>query len=143
MKLNLKYKGLKFWTLFIGIGAIIGALMMWTDPSGKTWGMDPLLSILQEKMPLSDIFFKNFIPSGFVLLLVNGLTQFTAFTLLVKNNRFAAYVSFACGLILMAWTALEWILFGFNFLSNIYFIFGVTEALNAYLLTKKKNCYEK
>ena len=23
---------MKFWTLFIGIGALVGALMMWTDP---------------------------------------------------------------------------------------------------------------
>ena len=29
-----------FWTLFIGIGAVGGALMMLLDPSGKAVGMD-------------------------------------------------------------------------------------------------------
>ena len=31
---------------YLHIGALVGALMMWTDPSGKTWRMDPLLEAL-------------------------------------------------------------------------------------------------
>ena len=58
----------KFLTLFIGIGAVLGAVMMWIDPSGQMWGMEPLLEMLRAKMPWPDVFFKNFIPSGFVLL---------------------------------------------------------------------------
>ena len=29
-------------TLFIGIGAIGGAVMMWVDPTGVKWGGEPL-----------------------------------------------------------------------------------------------------
>jgi len=35
------------------------------------------------------------------------------------------------GIILMLWIALEWWIFGFNWLSNVYFIFGILEAFTA------------
>ena len=95
-------------TLFIGIGTVVGATMMWVDPTGKMWGMEPLLEMLRAKMPWPEIFFKDFIPSGFVLLAVNGLPQFLAAIMLIKRHRFAPYVVIACGIILMLWIVLEW-----------------------------------
>ncbi len=56
----------KILTLFIGIGAVAGAAMMWIDPTGVMWGGEPLLEMLRAKMPWPDVFFRNFIPSGFV-----------------------------------------------------------------------------
>ncbi len=41
----------KFWTLFIGLGAVWGAMMMWIDPTGVMWGMDLMLELLRAKMP--------------------------------------------------------------------------------------------
>ena len=80
---------LKVLTLFVGIGAIAGAVMMWADPTGASWGGEPLLEMLRDKMPMKDIFFNNFIPSGFVLLAVNGLPQIAAALLLF--NMFLAH----------------------------------------------------
>ena len=128
----------KFLTLFIGIGAVVGALMMWIDPSGQKWGMDPLLEMLRAKMPWPDVFFKNFIPSGFVLLAVNGLTQFLAAILLFKKHRLAPYAVLACGIILMLWIVLEWWVWGFNFMSNIYFVFGLVEAVAAVISLRRQ-----
>lgn len=121
---------LKFWTLFVGIGAVVGALMMWIDPSGKMWGMDQLLPTLQV-LPFKDILFRNFVFSGFVLLFVNGVTQFFAAALLFRRNRYAGAACLLCGVILMMWIALEWVLWGFQALSNAYFVFGALEALTA------------
>lgn len=129
---------LYFWTLFIGIGALVGTFMMWTDPSGKSWGIDGLLPILQEKMPFSELLFQNFMASGLALLLLNGVTQLTAFLLLVKKVPSSGYSALACGLILMAWTALEWVLFGFIFMSNLFFVFGLLETLTAAAFLKHK-----
>lgn len=130
----------KFLTLFIGIGAVMGAVMMWIDPSGQMWGMDPLLEMLRDKMPWPDIFFKNFIPSGFVLLFLNGFTQFVAAFLLFKNHRLAPYAVLACGIILMLWIILEWWVWGFNALSNIYFVFGLIETVAAvFSLRRERN----
>ena len=128
----------KFLTLFIGIGAVVGALMMWIDPSGQKWGMEPLLEMLRAKMPWPDVFFKNFIPSGFVLLAVNGLTQFLATILLFKKHRLAPHAVFACGIILMLWIVLEWWVWGFNFMSNIYFVFGLIEVVAAVISLRKQ-----
>ena len=121
----------KILTLFVGIGAVAGAVMMWIDPSGVSWGGEPLLVMLRDKMPWPDVFFKDFIPSGFALLFVNGITQLVAAYLLFKKNRLAPYAVLACGIILMLWIVLEWWVWGFNALSNIYFVLGLVEAVLA------------
>ncbi len=124
----------KILTLFIGIGAVAGAVMMWIDPTGVTWGGEPLLEMLRAKMPWPDVFFKNFIPSGFVLLLLNGITQIVAAYLLFKNHRLAQHSVLACGIILMLWIVLEWWVWGFNVVSNIYFVLGLVEAITAVIM---------
>ena len=78
----------KILTLFIGIGAVAGAVMMWIDPSGVSWGGEPLLVLLRDKMPWPDVFFKDFIPSGFALLFVNGITQLVGQPYQVQPHQF-------------------------------------------------------
>ena len=121
----------KILTLFIGIGAIAGAVMMWIDPTGVTWGGEPLLEMLCAKMPWPDVFFKDFIPSGFVLLGLNGITQIVAAYLLFKKHRLAQKAVLICGIILMLWIVLEWWVWGFNAMSNIYFVLGLVEVAMA------------
>ena len=88
-------------------------------------------------MPWSDIFFRDFIPSSIVLLLLNGVPQFTAAYLLFRKSGLAQYAVLACGIILMLWIVLEWWVFGFNALSNIFFVLGLLEALSAVVVLKK------
>ena len=126
----------KILTLFIGIGAVGGAVMMWIDPTGVAWGGEPLLELLRAKMPWPDIFFRNFIPSGYVLLAVNGLTQILAAIMLFKNHPYAYWVSFACGIILMLWIVLEWYVWGFVALSNIFFVLGLAETIASFYCIK-------
>lgn len=125
-----------FWSAFIGLGAYWGAAMMFIDPTGQKWGMEPLLPLLQ-KLPLADVFFQNFIWSGIVLLLVNGVTNTVAFILLAKKRHWGALAGLACGIILMLWILVEYLIFGFNFLSNIYLAFGFLQAGNGFLLWKR------
>ena len=124
----------KILTLFIGIGAVAGAVMMWVDPLGTTWGGEPLLEMLRAKMPWPDVFFKNFVPSGFVLLCLNGIPQFIAAYLLFKKHRLAQHAVLVCGLILMLWIVLEWWVWGFNALSNIFFVLGLVETITAVIM---------
>ena len=121
-------KFLIVFTLFIAIGAVGGAIMMWVDPSGNGWGGAPMLDLLRAKMPWPDIFFKDFIPSGFALLAVNGLTQLLAAVMLIKKHPNAYWATLACGIILMLWIVLEWWVWGFNPISNLYFVLGLVEA---------------
>ena len=67
-------KWLIFWTLFIGIGAVAGGLSMIIDPSGKALHMDGMLPFFRV-LPFADVLFKDFLFSGFALLIVNGLTK--------------------------------------------------------------------
>lgn len=89
-------------------------------------------------MPWPDVFFKNFIPSGFVLLAVNGITQFAAAILLFKNHCLAPYAVLACGIILMLWIVLEWWVWGFNALSNVFFVLGLAEVIAIVVSLKKE-----
>ncbi|MBO7601643.1 MAG: hypothetical protein J6S94_01265 [Bacteroidaceae bacterium] len=121
----------KVLTLFIGTGAVIGAMMMWIDPIGMMCGCEPLLQMLRDKMPWPELFFTNFIPSGFVLLFFIGGTQLGSTILLFKKHRCASYAILACGILLMLWIGLEWYIFGFNAMSNIFFVLGIIEVLSA------------
>ena len=127
---------LKILTLFIAVGAVGGAVMMWMDPTGVSWGGEPMLDILRAKMPWPDIFFKDFIPSGFALLAVNGLPQLLAALMLFKKHRWAYWACLACGIILMLWIVLEWYVWGFVALSNVYFVLGLVETVVAALCLK-------
>ena len=129
----------KFLTLFVGIGAVIGAVMMWIDPSGVMFGMEPLLVLLRDKMPWPDIFFRDFIPSSFVLLFLNGITQFVAAYLLFRRHPLAHWAVLACGIILMLWIVLEWWVWGFNAICNIYFVLGLIETVLAVFCIKSKS----
>lgn len=123
---------LKILTLFIAVGAVGGAIMMWMDPTGVSWGGEPMLDLLRTKMPWPDVFFRDFIPSGFALLAVNGLPQLLAALMLFKKHPWACLVTLACGIILMLWIVLEWYVWGFVALSNIYFVLGLIEAVAAF-----------
>jgi hypothetical protein len=128
---------LKILTIFIAVGAAGGAVMMWMDPTGVSWGGEPMLDLLRAKMPWPDVLFKNFIPSGFALLAVNGLPQLLAALMLFKNHRCAYWACLACGIILMLWIILEWWIWGFVALSNIFFMLGLIETIVAAICLKQ------
>jgi len=129
---------LKILTLFVAIGAIGGAVMMWMDPSGVSWGGDPMLDLLRAKMPRPDLFFKDFTPSGYVLLAVNGLPQLLAALMLFKKHPWAYWACLACGVILMLWIVVEWYVWGFVALSNIFFVLGLVEVIAAVICIRRQ-----
>lgn len=131
-------KVLIFLTLFIGIGALWGMIMMLIDPSGVLWGMNPILDLLKV-LPYHDIFFANFIFSAIILFIVNGATQLLTATLLIQNNKYASRCAIACGIILILWILLQLlVLFGPNPLSIIYLVLGILQTICAILLYRKE-----
>lgn len=128
-------KLLIFWTLFIGIGAVGGALCMIIDPSGKTLGMDTMLPYFQV-LPFADVLFQNFLFSGFALLIVNGLTNLTAAALLLKKEKLGVILGGIFGITLMLWICIQFYMFPMNFMSTIFFIFGICQAITGYVAWK-------
>lgn len=129
----------KILTLFVGIGAVAGAIMMWMDPTGTSWGGEPLLELLQAKMPWPEVLFRDFIPSGFVLLAVNGLPQLLAALMLFKRHRLAQPAVLVSGIILMLWIVLEWFVWGFNPMSDVFFVLGLAETVTVALPATHKS----
>ncbi len=137
--MKLKEKTLRrwliFWELFIGIGAVCGTAMMFTDPSGRMWGMEPMLPLFR-KLPFADVLFQDFIIPGIALLCVNGIPNLVAWRMLVRRHRLAPAAGMVCGVLLMAWIGVQFHIFTFNPMSTAFFIFGALELLTAYLLHK-------
>mgnify|MGYP007125811033 CR=1 FL=1 len=127
---------LLFWCLFIGLGALGGGLCMLIDPSGASTGMDGLLPGLQ-KLPFADTLFSTLVFPGIALLCVNGAPQLIAAWLLLRRRPAGVTLGSVCGLLLMAWICIQFVIFPLNVLSTAYFIFGLLEALCAWLLRKK------
>ena len=136
-------KFLIFWTLFIGIGAVAGAIGMLVDPSGKAMGMDGMLPYFQ-KLPFADVLFKDLLFSGIMLLIVNGLTNLTAATLLFLKKKAGIIAGGIFGVTLMLWICIQFYMFPLNFMSTIYFIFGFLQAVTGYAawVFKKQEDFE-
>ena len=128
---NARY-ALIFWTLFIGLGAVAGATGMLVDPSGKAMGMDAMLPYFQ-KLPFADVLFKDLFFSGIALLIVNGLTNLTAAVLLILKKKSGVILGGIFGITLMLWICIQFYMFPLNFMSTIYFIFGLCQAITGYM----------
>lgn len=120
-----------FWTLFIGIGAVAGALAMIIDPSGKFMGMDAMLPYFQV-LPFADRVFQNFTFSGWALLIVNGLTNLAAAGLLLLKRKAGTVLGGVFGLTLMLWICIQFYIFPFNCMSTSFFLFGAAQAATGY-----------
>ena len=124
-------KWLIFWTLFIGVGAVAGGLSMIIDPSGKTLHMDGMLPYFKV-LPFADVLFNDFLFSGFALLIVNGFTNLTAAVLLFKKKKLGVILGGFFGVTLMLWICIQFYMFPLNFMSTIYFVFGLCQAITGY-----------
>ena len=122
---------LLFWTLFIGFGAVAGAMAMLLDPSGKFMGMDAMLPYFQV-LPFSDRVFQDFTFSGWALLIANGLTNLTAAGLLLAKKPAGTILGGLFGITLMLWICIQFYIFPLNFMSTIYFFFGAAQAATGF-----------
>ena len=120
-----------FWTLFIGVGAVAGALAMLYDPSGRFMGMDAMLPYFQV-LPFADRVFQDFIFSGWALLIVNGLTNLTAAGLLLAKKPAGTVLGGVFGVTLMLWICIQFYIFPLNFMSTSFFFFGAAQAATGY-----------
>ena len=125
-------RALLFWTLFIGTGAVGGAAMMLLDPSGKAVGMDAMLPYFQV-LPLARVLFQDLTFSGWALLIVNGLTNLTAAGLLLARKKAGVVLGGVFGVTLMLWICIQFYIFPANFMSTVYFLFGLAQAATGYM----------
>lgn len=99
---NVMRKIMIFWTLFVGIGALAGSICMIVDPTGGIMQMEPMLPYFQ-KLPFAEVLFQNFLFPGIALLIVNGLTNFTASVFLFLKKKIGIVLGMVFGITLMLW----------------------------------------
>ena len=63
-----------FWTIFIALGVFVGSILMLIKPDGSLVFLDGLLPYFSV-LPFSDILFQDYIFSGIMLFLINGVTN--------------------------------------------------------------------
>lgn len=131
-KFKFAHRLLIFWTLFIGLGAVAGALGMLLDPSGKAMGMDAMLPYFRV-LPFAEYVFNDLAFAGWALLIVNGLSNLTAAVLLLKGKKCGIVLGGIFGVTLMLWICIQFYMFPLNFMSTIYFVFGLCQAVTGYM----------
>ena len=132
MRYKITKKFLIFWCLFVGIGAVYGSICMFIDPTGKLLDMEAMLPYFQV-LPFSEELYKNYIFPGIALLIVNGISNFVAAYLLIKNNKIGIILGTVFGFTLMLWITIQFIIFPLNALSISFFIIGVIQLITGYM----------
>lgn len=125
-------RALLFWTLFVGIGAVGGAIGMLLDPTGRLLGMEKMLPYFQV-LPFAKIVFQNYLFSGWALLIVNGLTNLTAAVLLLRKKKVGVLLGGLFGMTLMLWICIQFYIFPPNALSTGFFLVGLAQATTGYM----------
>jgi len=112
---------------------VFGGGMMLFGPDA--FGMEPILKDLQ-KLPFDQVFFQSFTWPGVFLLVVNGLPQLWAGTLVLRRRPSAAWWVLACGGLLLGWLAIQWVIFAPNPLTTIYTLFAAAELVMGWRLLR-------
>ena len=123
---------LLFWCFFVGIGAVLGSLCMFLDPTGKTFGMDSFFEGF-EKLPFNEVLFQNLIFPGISLLIVNGISNLVAAVLILKKKTVGVLLGAIFGVTLMLWITIQFVIFPANVLSTAYFVFGIVQFITGYV----------
>lgn len=135
MKLHSRYniarKWLIFWCLFIGVGAVFGASCMLIKTDGSILQMQNLLPYFQV-LPFSEYLFEDYLFPGIALLCVNGIPNLVAAFMLFQKKRAGILLGTVFGVTLMLWICIQFIIFPMNFMSTIYFVFGLTQFITGY-----------
>lgn len=104
---------------------------MLLDPSGRALGMDAMLPYFQV-LPFADVLFRDLTFSGWALLIVNGLSNLTAACLLLAKKKAGVVLGGVFGVTLMLWICIQFYIFPLNFMSTLYFLFGLCQAATGY-----------
>ncbi|MGN0806454.1 MAG: flavodoxin family protein [Candidatus Coproplasma sp.] len=119
-------------TIFIGAGAFEGGICMLIKPDGSLVFLDTLLPYFQV-LPFADVLFQDYVFSGIMLIIVNGITNVIATVLILKNKRIGYVLGTVFGLTLMLWITIQFIIFPFYAIDLVFFILGFLQLVFGYV----------
>ena len=77
---------LLFWCFFIGLGALWGGTAMLIKPDGSILHMQEMLPYFKV-LPFADFLFTDYVFSGIMLILVNGVSNIAAALLNLRKKK--------------------------------------------------------
>ena len=101
-------------------------------PDGSVMGMQEMLPYFQV-LPFADVLFQDFLFSGIMLTVVNGLTNLIAAGLIFANKKSGIIMGGIFGVTLMAWIVIQFVIFPANVMSSLWFSFGILQAITGYV----------
>lgn len=131
-RLKLFKRILLFWCFFIGLGALWGGTAMLIKPDGSILHMQEMLPYFKV-LPFADFLFNNYVFSGIMLIIVNGISNMLAAVLILRNKKTGFVLGTIFGFTLMLWITIQFIIFPPNFLDNAYFTFGLLQLISGYI----------
>ena len=132
MKLKTHKGILLFFTLFVGIGALVGGICMLIKPDGTILHMENMLPYF-EILPFSEVLFQDYIFSGIMLIIINGISNITATVLIFMNKKLGYVLGTIFGFTLMLWIIIQFVMFPMNALDIIYFTVGCLQLITGYM----------
>ena len=119
-------------TIFVGVGALFGGVCMLIKPDGSLVFLDTLLPYFQV-LPFADVLFQDYVFSGIMLILINGITNIVASILILKNKKIGYVFGTIFGITLMLWITIQFAIFPFFVIDLVYFILGVLQFIFGYI----------
>lgn len=135
---SMQTKFLLYLSAFVGLGAYFGGFVMIISQDGMCMGMKPMLYEMQS-LPFAEILFQNFLFSGIMLILINGICNTLTVIGLLKKKPYGILCGLLSGILLICWLSVQWVIFAVNGLTTLYTVFGLLQiGLACNILRKKK-----
>ena len=119
-------------SLFVGIGAFFGGVCMLIKPDGSLVFLDGMLPYFQV-LPFAEVLFQDYVFSGIMLIIINGVSNALASVLILRNKRSGYVLGTIFGLTLMLWITIQFVIFPFFIIDLVYFLFGVFQMIFGYV----------
>lgn len=116
-----------------GLSGLVCGVLFIAGPDGGLMHAGALLPIIRT-LPLTEVFFRDFLWIGVAMLLVLGIPNTLAAVMLIRRNRRQYIATLAAAVLLIFWTGFELLLM-YNAPAVGYFVVGVLSvACSAVLL---------
>ncbi|MDY3211221.1 MAG: hypothetical protein SOW65_05220 [Candidatus Enterosoma sp.] len=119
-------------SLFVGIGAFFGGVCMLIKPDGSLVFLDGMLPYFQV-LPFAEVLFQDYVFSGIMLIIINGVSNALASVLILRNKRSGYVLGTIFGLTLMLWITIQFVIFPFFIIDLVYFLLGVFQMIFGYV----------
>lgn len=105
---------------------------MLIKPDGSILQMQAMLPYFQV-LPFADVLFQDYIFSGIMLILINGVTNIISAVLVLMNKKLGYVLAAIFGITLMLWIVIQFVIFPFFLIDLLYFIFGILQFICGFI----------